>query len=174
MRWRLVAIYLFSAQQGSPRILRLARFIFLMDVICPVDVGAFRHVLYHAKIRHPLHLRRALHHLLHYRVRAARNRDLGGWIAPLEPSAKDWVLGIAVGLLMAIGTLALFAAIRRGKASIVTPLTALYPLITVILAVMFLNEHFDAMKLAAIAIALMAGVALSKEGDAQPAAEASP
>jgi drug/metabolite transporter (DMT)-like permease len=99
------------------------------------------------------------------------------WAAGSPPwnlSAKDWVLGIAVGLLMAIGTLALFAAMRRGKASIVTPLTALYPLITVILAVIFLKEHFDAMKLAAIAIALMAGVALSKEGDAQPSAEASP
>ena len=46
-----------------------------------------------------------------------------------------------------------------------TPLTALYPLVTVILAVMFLNEHFDLMKVAAIAIALIAGVALSRESE---------
>jgi drug/metabolite transporter (DMT)-like permease len=99
------------------------------------------------------------------------------WLAGSPPwnlSAKDWGLGIVVGLLMAIGTLALFAALRRGKASIVTPLTALYPLVTVILAVMFLNEHFDLMKIAAIAIALTAGMALSKEGEAQPSAEPSP
>jgi uncharacterized membrane protein len=89
-------------------------------------------------------------------------------------SAKDWFLGIVVGLLMATGTLALFAALRRGKASIVTPLTALYPLVTVILAVVFLNEHFGSMKVAAIAIALIAGMALSKEGDVTPAAEPSP
>ncbi len=80
-------------------------------------------------------------------------------------SVKDWALGIVVGLLMATGTLALFAAFRWGKASVVTPLAALYPLVTVILAVVFLNEHLDLIKIAAIAIALIAGMALSKEGD---------
>jgi drug/metabolite transporter (DMT)-like permease len=87
---------------------------------------------------------------------------------PWNLSAKDWAVGIAVGLLMAIGTLALFAAMRRGKASIVTPLTALYPLVTVILAVLFLNEHLDLTKIAAIAVALIAAMALSKEDEAQP------
>ena len=99
------------------------------------------------------------------------------WVAGSPPwnlSAKDWVLGIVVGLLMATGTLALFAALRRGKASIVTPLTALYPLVTVILAVVFLNEHFDSMKVGAIALALIAGMALSREGELQPSAEPSP
>lgn len=93
---------------------------------------------------------------------------------PWNLSTKDWAVGIAVGLLMAIGTLALFAALRRGKASIVTPLTALYPLITVILAVLFLNEHLDLTKIAAIAIALIAAMALSKEGEAQPVTVPSP
>jgi drug/metabolite transporter (DMT)-like permease len=87
---------------------------------------------------------------------------------PWNLSAKDWAVGIAVGLLMAIGTLALFAALRRGKASIVTPLTALYPLVTVILAVLFLNEHLDLTKIAAIALALIAAMALSREDEAQP------
>ena len=93
------------------------------------------------------------------------------WLAGSPPwnlNARDWTLGIAVGLLMAIGTLALFAAMRRGKASIVTPLTALYPLITVILAVLFLNEHLDLTKIAAIAVALVAAMALSKEDEGQP------
>jgi drug/metabolite transporter (DMT)-like permease len=81
-------------------------------------------------------------------------------------TGRDWVLGIAVGLLMATGTLALFAAFRRGEASVVTPLVALYPLVTVILAVVFLHEHLDAIKVAAIVIALVAGMALSKETSA--------
>jgi drug/metabolite transporter (DMT)-like permease len=88
------------------------------------------------------------------------------WVAGTPPwnlSVKDWVLGIVVGLLMATATLALFAAFRRGKASVVTPLVALYPLVTVILAVVFLNEHLDSIKIAGIAIALIAGMALSKE-----------
>lgn len=99
------------------------------------------------------------------------------WLAGSPPwnlSARDWTLGIAVGLLMAIGTLALFAALRRGKASVVVPLTALYPLVTVILAVLFLNEHLDLTKIAAIALALIAGMALSKEGEPEPAALPSP
>jgi len=99
------------------------------------------------------------------------------WVVGSPPwnlSARDWAVGIAVGLLMAIGTLALFAALRRGKASIVTPLTALYPLITVILAVVFLNEHLDLTKIAAIAVALIAAMALSKEDEAQPVTVPSP
>ena len=99
------------------------------------------------------------------------------WVVGSPPwnlSGKDWAVGIAVGLLMAIGTLALFAAMRRGKASIVTPLTALYPLITVILAVAFLNEHLDLTKIAAIAVALIAAMALSKEDEAQPVTMPSP
>jgi drug/metabolite transporter (DMT)-like permease len=78
-------------------------------------------------------------------------------------SVKDWVLGIVVGLLLGVGGLALFAAYRWGTASVVTPLTALYPLITVILAVAFLHEHLDFVRVVGIAVAMIAGVALGKE-----------
>lgn len=78
-------------------------------------------------------------------------------------SVKDWVLGIVVGLLLGAGGLALFAAFRWGKASVVTPLTALYPLVTVILAVVFLHERLDLIRVVAIGVSLIAGVALSKE-----------
>ena len=51
-----------------------------------------------------------------------------------------WV-GFASGLFGAAGNLALFAALGKGgKAAIVFPLTALYPLITVIIAVIFMRE----------------------------------
>jgi|ERR1022692_257022 drug/metabolite transporter (DMT)-like permease len=88
------------------------------------------------------------------------------WVAcspSLNLRVKDWVLGIVVGLLLAAGSLTFFAAFRWGKASVVTPLTALYPLVTVILAVAFLNERLDLIKIAAIAVSLIAGMALSKE-----------
>jgi uncharacterized membrane protein len=78
-------------------------------------------------------------------------------------SVKDWALGIVVGLLLGAGGLALFAAFRFGKASVVTPLTALYPLVTVILAVTFFHERLDPIKTVAIAVSLVAGMALSKE-----------
>jgi transporter family protein len=79
-------------------------------------------------------------------------------------SKKEWSLGILVGLLMASATLTLFIAYRWGKASVVTPLVALYPLVTVVLAGLFLKEHFDLIKCAAIVLALLAGLALSMEG----------
>jgi transporter family protein len=81
-------------------------------------------------------------------------------------SMKNWSLGILIGLLMNGATLTLFVAYRWGKASIVTPLVALYPLITVLLAGLILKEHFDVVKVVAIGLALAAGLALSIESQA--------
>jgi transporter family protein len=89
-------------------------------------------------------------------------------------SRKDWGLGILVGLMLASATLTLFVAYRWGKASVVTPLTALYPLVTVVLAGLILKEHFDLIKTAAIVLALMAGLALSIEGQARPPVQSPP
>jgi len=89
-------------------------------------------------------------------------------------SLKNWGLGILVGLLMNGATLTLFVAYRWGKASIVTPLTALYPLITVVLAGLILKERFDIIKMVAICLALMAGLALSIESSPGQVAQAAP
>jgi drug/metabolite transporter (DMT)-like permease len=78
-------------------------------------------------------------------------------------SAAGWWLAILFGALIGIGTLVLFAAYRGGKASIVTAIYALYPAVTVILAVPIFNEKIDWRKGVAIALALAAGVALSWE-----------
>jgi drug/metabolite transporter (DMT)-like permease len=59
-----------------------------------------------------------------------------------------------------------FAAYRAGKASIVTAVTALYPALTVMLAVPLFRERLDAWKIAAIVMSLGAGVALSHESEA--------
>jgi uncharacterized membrane protein len=86
-------------------------------------------------------------------------------------SMKNWGLGVFVGLLMNGATLTLFVAYRWGKASIVTPLTALYPLVTVLLAGLVLKEHFDVVKVVAIGLALAAGLALSIESQPQAAGQ---
>jgi drug/metabolite transporter (DMT)-like permease len=59
-----------------------------------------------------------------------------------------------------------FAAYRAGKASIVTAVTALYPALTVVLAVPLFRERLDAWKVAAVIMSLVAGVALSYESEA--------
>ena len=74
-----------------------------------------------------------------------------------------WGLSVLTGALISTGTLTLFAAYRTGKASVVTALTALYPALTVVLAVPLFHERVDARKLFAIAMALGAGMALTYE-----------
>ena len=68
------------------------------------------------------------------------------------------------GLFNGLGVLATLAAYRNGgKASIVTPLAALYPVITVLIAVIFLREPINAIQCTGIILAIVGGVCLSRE-----------
>lgn len=83
-------------------------------------------------------------------------------------SGLAWLLAILAGALNGAGTLTAFAAYRSGgKASIVTPLTALYPVITIALAVTFLRERIGLREGLGIVLALAAAVALSYEGNSK-------
>ena len=66
------------------------------------------------------------------------------------------------GALNALGAWALFAALRNGgKASIVAPLTALYPLVVIVAAPFVLHESITPLQSAGIACTLAAVVCLS-------------
>src|SRR5438874_9395482 len=102
-----------------------------------------------------------------------------GKIGKIEPitwhmSGKAWGIAIAFGALIGVGGLALFAAYRDGKASIVTALYSLYPAITVLLAVPIFHEKIAGMTWAAIVLALVAAVMLSFEKPAAPTPVAQP
>lgn len=73
--------------------------------------------------------------------------------------------GLAAGALNGFGVIAAFAAYRaEGKASIVTPLAAaVQPVVTVILALIFLGERIGGLEMAGVALAILAAVALSFE-----------
>jgi len=72
------------------------------------------------------------------------------------------------GVLNALGAWALFAAMKSGgKASIICPLTALYPLAVVLLVPFILHESITLLQAAGVLCALIAVVLLSTE----PAAE---
>jgi len=79
----------------------------------------------------------------------------------LTPEA--WLLVLLFGALIGFGTLVLFAAYREGKASVVTPVYALYPAVTVLLAVPIFREKIDLWRGVGIVLALVAAVALSHE-----------
>lgn len=77
---------------------------------------------------------------------------------------SGWNLAWALmsGLLNALGAWALFAALKNGgKASIVAPLTALYPVVVIVLVPFVLHESITRLQLAGIVCALTAVTLLS-------------
>ena len=77
-----------------------------------------------------------------------------------------WFLAILGGALNGLGVLTSMAAFHHGgKASVVTPLIALYPVVTVALAVPFLHEKISHRELAGIILALVATAILSYGGE---------
>lgn len=84
---------------------------------------------------------------------------------------KDWVVGLAWGVLIGLAMIVGLEAYKRGKAAIVTSLTALYPVVTVLLAAMIYAEKFTLPKVIAICLALGAAVAMAFETTVEPPVE---
>lgn len=85
---------------------------------------------------------------------------------PLDWHLKAWVFWLAVigGALNGLGAMTSFKALESGgKASIVIPLCYLYPLITILLALLFLHEKVTRTEVAGITLALVAALLLSRE-----------
>jgi len=73
-------------------------------------------------------------------------------------------VGLIAGAVNGLGNWAVFACLEKGaKASVAIPLTALYPLCTVVLATLFLNERPTSLQWIGIALALAGGAMLSYE-----------
>ncbi|HBG45815.1 MAG TPA: hypothetical protein DDW94_02390 [Deltaproteobacteria bacterium] len=72
-------------------------------------------------------------------------------------------LFVAAGGLLAglLGQLAFYSALKAGDASVVVPVAATYPLVALLISVVFLGEAFTIQKLAGIAL-VVGGVALLK------------
>lgn len=78
-----------------------------------------------------------------------------------HPGGSAAALG--AGICMAFGLICFFKALAEGPpVSVVVPLTALYPLVTVILSWTLLREGFSLRQLAGVALALPAVWLLSK------------
>jgi transporter family protein len=82
--------------------------------------------------------------------------------AVLHYSKYNLAYAILSGLLNALGAWALFAALKSGgKASIVAPLTALYPVVVIALVPLILHESVTRLQWAGVACSLIAVVLLS-------------
>lgn len=82
--------------------------------------------------------------------------------AVLHYSKANLTYAVLGGLLNALGAWALFAALKKGgKASIVAPLTALYPVLVIVLVPLILHESASHLQWAGVACSLIAVVLLS-------------
>ena len=82
---------------------------------------------------------------------------------PAEVPPRTWGLVAALGFFLAFGNYAVVKAYTGGKASVITPLAGLYPLVSVPIAVLLLGETIGARATAGIACAVIAVLALSCE-----------
>lgn len=91
-------------------------------------------------------------------------RQLGGWGRLFDGSGwQPWVWGILAGALNTISTLALYRSFEIGKLSIVAPISASYPVLTMVLSA-FTGERMTAARLAGLLLAI-AGVILVARGE---------
>ena len=82
---------------------------------------------------------------------------------PGEVSPRLWVLVVGQGLTLAFGNYAVVVAYSTGKASVITPLAGLYMLVSVPVAVLFLEETIEPREWVSLGCAVLAVVALSFE-----------
>ena len=83
-------------------------------------------------------------------------------VAVLHYSVWNLTWALLSGVFNALGAWALFAALKSGgKASIVAPLTALYPVIVILIVPLVLHESITRLQLGGVVCALVAVVLLS-------------
>lgn len=78
-----------------------------------------------------------------------------------ETHPKGILFAVLTGVAGMLGTLFFFAAAGRGKISVVVSMTALYPIITIILAAIFLHEPISARQVLGMLCAVAAIVLFS-------------
>jgi len=82
---------------------------------------------------------------------------------PDEVSPRTWGLVAALGFFLAFGNYAVVQAYTDGKASVITPLAGLYPLVSVPVALVLLGETVGPRTAVGIGCAVVAVLALSFE-----------
>lgn len=72
------------------------------------------------------------------------------------------IYALLMGLTWGLGTIFFIIALQPAKLSVIVPLTALYPAITVLLSLLFLHERIELKEVIGIALAILSIVLLSK------------
>ncbi len=72
----------------------------------------------------------------------------------------DTVWGILSGITASVASICFYLALKKGESSIVVPLTSLYPVITVLLSILLLQESFTIKKIIGVILAITAAIIL--------------
>jgi len=92
---------------------------------------------------------------------------LGGWGHLFDSSGwQPWAWGILAGLLNTFSTLALYRSFEIGKLSIVAPISACYPVLTILLSALT-GERLTPLRLGGLALTI-AGVIVVARGEQAP------
>jgi drug/metabolite transporter (DMT)-like permease len=92
---------------------------------------------------------------------------LGGWGHLFDGSGwQPWAWGILAGVLNTFSTLALYRSFEIGKLSIVAPISACYPVLTMVLSA-FTGERLTQLRLGGLALTI-AGVIVVARGEQAP------
>jgi len=83
-----------------------------------------------------------------------------GGKAPWHP--WGWAAALAAGMSTGFGLFFFFRALHTGTASVVVPLTSLYPVVTVLLSWLFLGENLSPRQLTGLILAMAAVWLLSE------------
>lgn len=70
--------------------------------------------------------------------------------------------GLLMGLTWGIGTVLFIVALKYSKLSVMVPLSAVYPALTVLLALIFLGERLGPREIAGVGFALVSAALLAK------------
>src|SRR5260370_4539624 len=92
---------------------------------------------------------------------------LGGWGHLFDGSGwQPWAWGILAGVLNTFSTLALYRSFEIGKLSIVAPISACYPVLTMLLSALT-GERLTPLRIAGLALTI-AGVIVVARGEQAP------
>jgi transporter family protein len=85
--------------------------------------------------------------------------ETGGKV-PVNP--WGWAAALAAGMSTGFGLFFFFRALNAGTASVVVPMTSLYPVVTVLLSWLFLGENLSPRQLTGLILAMAAVWLLSE------------
>ena len=79
----------------------------------------------------------------------------------LEGNFEGALYAVMTGIFGTIGLYFFFSAVKTGPISVISSLTAMYPVVTVILAILVLHEHLNTRQIIGIILAVIAAGLLS-------------